>query len=290
MSENFVTEIREWRGVKGLVAAEVLTDDNGASGYTTGTPFPIAAVAEISKVRDSTSEAHYYNDIPAVVITGDSADTVTISVSMIPLEVNAKITCQTYDDTTGTLIEHERSTKYFAIGYITEDNLGNNILVWRLKGTFNVADQTNSTRNDGTDANGQELVYTGVQTIHEFAKNGKGARAVNVEEEKGLVNTTNFFASVQTPDTIAPAGSYILDIVNAAGCTAQVTSGGVTLNRGDTITTGQVLTITWTHPEDEYTYVCDCISGGVTTSIAYPSGTYTVGNDNVVVTPHRVST
>lgn len=217
MSENFVTEIREWRGVKGLVAAEVLTDDNGASGYTTDTPFPIAAVAEISKVRDSSSEAHYYNDIPAVVITGESADTVTISASLIPLEAIAKITGQTYDDTTGMLIEHERSTKYFAIGYITEDNLGHNICVWRLKGTFNVPDQTNATRNDGTDANGQELVYTGVQTIHEFAKNGKGARAVNVEEEKGLVDLTNFFASVQTPDTITPRTAYKLTKTQGAG-------------------------------------------------------------------------
>ena len=290
MSENFVTEIREWRGVKGLVAAEVLTDDNGTSGYTTGTPFPIAAVAEISKVRDSTSEAHYYNDIPAVVITGESADTVTISASLIPLEAIAKITGQTYDDTTGMLIEHERNTKYFAIGYITEDNLGHNICVWRLKGTFNVPDQTNSTRNDGTDANGQELVYTGVQTIHEFAKNGKGARAVNVEEEKGLVDLTNFFASVQTPDTIMPAGSYILGISPALGCAADVVSGGVALNAGDTITTGQVLTITWTHPEDEYTYVCECISNGVRTNIPYPTGSYTVGNGNVTVTPHKVTT
>ena len=286
MNENFVTEIREWRGVKGLVAAEVLTDDNGENGYTTGTPFPIAAVAEISKVRDSTSEAHYYNDIPAVVITGESADTVTISASLIPLEAIAKITGQTYDDTTGMLIEHERGTKYFAIGYITEDNLGNNIYVWRLKGTFNVPDQTNATRDDGTDANGQELVYTGVQTVHEFAKNGKGARAINVEEEKGLVNMTNFFTTVQTPDTILPAGSYILDIVNAAGCTAEVTSGGATLSRGATITTGQVLTITWTHPDDANTYVCEALSGGVGTNIAYPSGPYTVGNNNVTVTVH----
>ena len=218
------------------------------------------------------------------MITGESADTVTISASLIPLESIAKITGQTYDDTTGMLIEHERGTKYFAIGYITEDNLENNILVWRLKGTFNVPDQTNATRNDGTDANGQELIYTGVQTVHEFAKNGKGARAINVEEEKGLVDVTHFFDSVQTPDTILPAGSYLLDIVTVAGCTAQVTSDGATLNRGDTITTGQVLTITWTHPDNENTYTCGCISGGVTTNIEYPSGTYTVGNGSVAVT------
>ena len=246
MSENFVTEIREWRGVKGLVAAEVLTDDNGADGYTTGTPFSIAAVAEISKVRDSTSEAHYYNDIPAVVITGESADTVTISASLIPLEAIAKITGQTYDDTTGMFIEHERGTKYFAIGYITEDNLGNNILVWRLKGTFNVPDQTNATRNDVTDANGQELVYTGVQTVHEFTKNGKGARAVNVEEEKGLVNVSTFFDSVQTPDTIVPKTSYKLTITQAANTTVTVKRGDETLATNADIYAGDELKITVT--------------------------------------------
>ena len=246
MSENFVTEIREWRGVKGLVAAEVLTDDNGTSGYTTDTPFPIAAVAELSKVRDSTSEAHYYNDIPAVVITGDSADTVTISASMIPLEANAKITGQTYDSATGMLIEHERKVKYFAIGYITEDNLGNDVYVWRLKGTFNVPDQTNTTIDDGTDANGQELVYTGVQTLHEFESTGKGARAVNVEAEKNLVNLSTFFNTVQTPDTIVPKTSYKLTITQAANTTVTVKRGDETLATNADIYAGDELKITVT--------------------------------------------
>lgn len=206
MSE-FVTVIKESRGVKGFVAAEVLTDDNGADGYTTGTPFPVAGVSEIAKTRDSASEAHFYNNIPAIVIVGESPDNITINASLIPLDILAKITGQKYDVTTGTLIECERKVKYFAIGYITEDTAGAEVYVWRLKGTFNLPGETNITKNDGTDATGQEVVYTGVQTVHKFTNNdNRGARAVSVEKAKGLVDLTNFFDSVQTPDTIAASG------------------------------------------------------------------------------------
>ena len=277
--------IKEWRGVKGLVAAEVLTDDNGTDGYTTGEVFDIAGVAELSRARDVTNEAHYYNDIPAVVISGESPDTVTVSVSAIPLDVFAKITGQVYDNATGMLIEGQRTPKYFAIGYITENTAGEEIYVWRLKGMFNIPDQDNSTIDDGTDANGQELVYTGVETVHKFTKTGKGARAINVETAKDLVNTTNFFATVQTPDTINAAGSYILGITAVGGCTVQVSSGGTVLESGASITTGQVLVIEWTHPNDSNTYECAANTGsGTPTTIAYPSGSFTVGNSNVHIT------
>lgn len=277
--------IKEWRGVKGLVAAEVLTDDNGTSGYTTGEVFDIAGVAELSRTRDVTNEAHYYNDIPAVVISGESPDTVTVSVSAIPLDVFAKITGQVYDNATGMLIEGQRTPKYYAIGYITENTAGEEIYVWRLKGMFNIPDQDNSTIDDGTDANGQELIYTGVETVHKFTKTGKGARAINVETAKDLVDTANFFATVQTPDTINAAGSYILGITAVGGCTVQVSSGGTVLESGASITTGQVLVIEWTHPNDSNTYECAANTGsGTPTTIAYPSGSFTVGNSNVHIT------
>lgn len=199
-------KIFEYRGVEGLVYAEVTKDNNNTGtdeGYVTGTVKPLAGVAEISKSSDSASEAHFYDNIPAVVITSTGADTVTISASAIPLDVLADITGQTYDSTTGTYIEEERQQKYFAIGYQTKNTDGETVYVWRLKGTFNIPDQTNATENAGTDANGQELVYTGISTTHKFTKTSKPAKAVNVNTALDLVAAIDdFFDSVQTPDTI----------------------------------------------------------------------------------------
>ena len=208
-------EIVEYRGVEGLVAAEVLVDDNETNtagsgetpnhGYVTGDVFAIAGVAEISKTTDSSNEAHYYDNIPAVVITNNASDTITVSASAIPLDVLATLTGQVYDSTTGSFIEGSRDLKYFAIGYKTKKTNGEEVFVWRYKCLCNTPDQTNATENNGTDANGQELVFTGISTTHKFTKTGKGAKALNVEVAKGLADVSTFFDTVTTPDTLTVA-------------------------------------------------------------------------------------
>lgn len=208
-------EILEWRGVEGLVCAEVLTD-NDTDGYTTGPVFAIAGVAEISRTTSSSNEAHYYDNIPAVVISSTGSDELTISVSAIPMDVYAAITGQIYDDTTGSLIEGPRDFKYFALGYKTKKTNGDEVYVWRYKGSFNIPDQTNSTENDSTDANGQEIVYTGISTTHKFTKTGKGSKAMNVDVSKGLADVTNFFGTVTTPDSIGESTALGVTLVPSA--------------------------------------------------------------------------
>lgn len=201
-------EIVEYRGVEGLVAAEVLADDG--DNYTTGDVFAIAGVAEISKTTDSSNEAHYYDNMPAVVVSNTSSDEVTISASAIPFDVLATITGQYYDAETGGFVEGTRDFKYFAIGYKAKKTNGDEVYVWRYKGTFNIPNQTNSTENDSTDANGQEIVYTGISTTHKFTNNPdrngnpRGAKALCVDVAKGLADVSAFFDTVVTPDTLVP--------------------------------------------------------------------------------------
>lgn len=195
-------KIKEWRGVRGLVAAEVLTD--GADGITFGTPFEVCGVAEISKTTETSSEAHYYDNVPAIIIDSAGSDEVTISGSAIPFDVVGKLTGQYYDATKGMLVEGEPNSKYFAIGYITKKTDGTEVFVWRQKGKFAVPDSTHATEDNGTTANGQTLVYTGINTEHRFTATGKTAKAVNVDQSINPVAETTFFASVQTPDTVAP--------------------------------------------------------------------------------------
>lgn len=193
-------EITEYRGIEGLVYAEVTSDDT--SEYVTGEVKELAGVATLSKETESSSEAHYYDNIPAVVIDATGADTVTVGTSAIPLETVADITGQDYDETTGTFIEGERTPKYFAIGYKTKKTNGDYVYVWRLKGTFGIPSSEHNTEDDGTDATGQELTFTGINTTHKFTKTGKTARAVNVDLGKDLADVSTFFDTVTTPDTL----------------------------------------------------------------------------------------
>lgn len=200
-----MNEILEYRGVEGLVAAEVTKDNNETgegNGYVTGDVFSIAGVAEISRTTEASNEAHYYDNMPAIIVSNTASDEVTISASAIPLDVYAKITGQKYDDTKGAMIEGPRENKYFALGYKTKKTNGDEVYVWRYKGTFNIPDQTNTTENDGTDANGQELVYTGIQTTHKFTATGKGAKAMNVDVALNKADVSTFFDTVTTPDTL----------------------------------------------------------------------------------------
>ena len=237
-------EIVEYRGVEGLVAAEVIAD-NG-SEYSTDTPFAVAGVAEISKTTESSSDAHYYDNIPAIIIQSNGPDTVTINASAIPLDVLAELTGQYYDPNTGAMVEEPRDPKYWAIGYITKKTNGDLVYVWRLKGTFAIPDETNQTEDNGTDANGQTLTYTGIPTTHVFTKTNKRAKALNVDVAKNLADVSNFFDAVTTPDSLVAKTTYTLTITQAAGTTVTVKRNGVALSSGSTISAGDELKISVT--------------------------------------------
>ena len=196
-----MSEIQEYRGIRGLVAAEVITDTS--EKFECGTPFPVAGVAELSRTTESSSESHYYDNNPAVVIDSTGADEVSITASAIPFEALAKITGQVYDAEKGMFVEGERDNKYYAIGYITEKTDGTEIFVWRLKGKFNIPDSTHATKDDGAEASGQEITYTGINTTHKFTELGnKTAKAVNIDTSVNAVEEATFFETVQTPDTV----------------------------------------------------------------------------------------
>ena len=238
----------EFRGCKNLVIAEVLEDN--AAGYVTGEVMPLAPVAEISKSVETSSEAHYYDNIAAIVINSEGADTVAFTIAVPNDETYALITGRTYDERKHMFIESPRAQKYFAVGY-TLGEVGegeDERYVWRLKGTFNIPEETSATVNDGTDANNLSLEFTGVYTTHVFS-NGKGtgnaatAKALFVRHSSNPYGSAeNFFAHVVTPDTVAPT-IYTLSINEAEGTTVTVLRGGNVLSDGATLERGDVLTI-----------------------------------------------
>ena len=264
-------KIYEYRGVEGLVAAPVLSDTNAAITY--GDVIDIAGVSEISRSTDSTNESHYYDNMAAVVVSSTGADNISINTSAIPLDVLAKITGQTYNETLGAFIEQERTPQYWALGYRTKTTDGIEMFVWREKGMFNIPDSTHDTENDGTDANGQTLTYTGVSTIHKFNLTGKGAKAVTVDTSVNTISAADFFGTVQTPDTLSVE-------IHATGVGLAPSSITLDASEGETATLVATVypenasnkTVTWASSDSTVASVAD----GVVTAKAEGSATITV--------------
>lgn len=286
-------KIVEWRGVKNLYAAKVLTDT--ASGMTFGTPFYVAGTAEISKAANSSTAAHFYDNKAAVVIRGKGADVRTINTSALPLDVLAEITGQYYNSSKGLFVGGKSTPAYYALGYVTEDTDGNEVFVWNLKGMFNIPDQTNSTKNDGTDANGQTLTYTSVFTNYSFTENANSATETVVDMGLGLaaidagggviiaITDDSWFAQVVTPDMIVTSTSYTLRISPAYQAPITILKNGTLLGTY-TGTQGQSTTFT------EYVYSGDqlkiSVSGGTVSvnSDEWFSGDIHIVTGNVTVT------
>lgn len=201
-------EVFEFRGVDSLYVAKITQDD--AEGYTCETPIYLSPVAEIGKTTEASNEAHYYDNKAMIVVSSESADTINITMAPLHLDKLAKVIGKSFDETTGMLVDSNRKNEYFALMYRTKGTDGKYRYVTRLKGTFSIPEETNTTEDDGTETTNSSIEFTGIYTTHEFTKGvydgtkwEKGsAKGIVVDTRYGLADVENFFKEVQTPDTI----------------------------------------------------------------------------------------
>lgn len=219
-------EIFEYRGVDNFYFAEVLQDDE--NGYVCGVPVHIP-VQEVGKSVDASSEAHYYDNKAMIVVNSESADTITLTIAPPSLQNLAVLTGKTFDADTGMMIDSPRQNKYFAIMYRTKGTDGKYRYVSRLKGQFNIPEESVKTEDDSTDTENTEIEFTGIYTDYEFTKgkieNGEwvksGVKGIVVDTRYGLADVSTFFNSVQTPDTVSTSPVLgTLNIVTSAGSAA----------------------------------------------------------------------
>ena len=193
----------EFRGCDMLCIAEVTKDD--ASGITFGAVENLAPIGQYGKTASTSTATKFYDNIPAMVINTEGADTITLLVPVLPLERLAKITGKAYDASTGAFLDGDSQEKYFALGVRLKLTDGTYRYIWRYKGSFAIPDENANTENDTTDTQNMTLTYTGIKTAYSFSADGR-SKGIVVDERDGKCSPTklknDWFGSVVTSDDV----------------------------------------------------------------------------------------
>lgn len=201
----------EYRGVRGLVLAEVTKDDS--TGYATEAWEMLAGVQSVAVAKNESSETHYYDNMAAIVIDAEGADEVTLVVSVLANKTRAKIDGVGYDEAKDMIINTPKQRKYFALGYIGEKTDGTEEFNVLYKGKFSGGAETHNTKDDGTEATNVEYTFTAIHTsakvytVNGVAKSAKSIKvpaSTSVTEGKIFGTFTDGVSAVNvlTPDEI----------------------------------------------------------------------------------------
>lgn len=197
-------EYNEYRGVRGLVIAEVTKDDS--SGYTAEEWEELSGVQSVAVAKNESSETHYYDNLAAIVVDAEGADELTLTVSILANKTRAKIDGVEYEQTQDMIINTPKKRKYFALGYIGEKTDGTEEFNIFYKGKFSGGGETHNTKDDGTEATNVEYTFTAVHTTAKIYS-GKSAKSVKVPASTKVTEVAvfgTFTAGVSTLDPLTP--------------------------------------------------------------------------------------
>lgn len=201
----------EYRGVRGLVVAEVTKDDT--TGYVTEKWEELSGVQSVAIAKNENSETHYYDNKAAIVVDAEGPDEVTLVVSILANKTRAKIDGVGYDESRDMIINTPKKRKYFALGYIGEKTDGTEEVNVFYKGKFSGGAETHNTKDDGTEATNVEYTFTAIHTaakIYTVGSVAQSAKSIKVTVSAEVPETEIFgrftdgvsSSAVPTPDDI----------------------------------------------------------------------------------------
>lgn len=197
----------EYRGCRKLVYAEVLTDT--AEGMTFGEVKPLAPVQQVQRQISRSTATRFYDNVATNSTTAEGAEVNNFVIGVPADEVMADIEGKFYDPTTKIYSDSPITNKYFAVGYVLgeEGDDEDELFCWKIKGTFQITGTEHNTEDDGTDTTNVTIGFTSLYPAAQFTHggaDGKGGASKGVRIRKGdeIATEEEFFAEVQTVDTI----------------------------------------------------------------------------------------
>lgn len=204
-------EYNEYRGVRGLVIAEITDGET----YTPQTWQELSGVQSVAVSKNESSESKFYDNAPRIVIDAEGADEITLVVSVLANKTRALIDGVEYDEKTDMIINTPKQRKYFALGYIGEKTDGTEEFNICYKGKFTGGGETHETKTDGTESTNVEYTFTAIHTSAKIRTKADGSKitaksikvpaSTNVTEAKIFGTFTAGASTVKplTPDEIS---------------------------------------------------------------------------------------
>ena len=167
-------EYNEYRGIRSVVIAEVLT--NNTDGYEAEPWQEFSGAQSLVVTKNESSESHFYDNAARIVIDAEGADELAIVLSVLANKTRAKVDGVNYEATQDMIVNTPKKRKYFAIGYIGELTDGTEEINIYYCGKFSGGGETHNTKDDGTEANNVEYAYKGVHTTAKIYTDADGTK------------------------------------------------------------------------------------------------------------------
>lgn len=156
----------DYRGLRGLVAAEIKTD-NGSTFEADKWKELEGAVSCSIESEESTSSV-YRDNLAIRNITTEGADTATVNMDVLANEVRAWLEGRSYSETNDVYIKTPKKVKNFVFGFIGKKSDGTEEAVIIYNTTVTGGNEERNTEDDGTDVTTVEYVFTGAYTKTKF--------------------------------------------------------------------------------------------------------------------------
>lgn len=217
-------------GLDSLFVAEVTQDDS--AGYAAETPVYFAPVAEASAAPSNSSETQFADDKPFDVMTSEGVTKLNISITALPLEMQAKILGKRFDPTTGRMYDNNGTPPYIALSFRSKKSNGGYRYYQILKGKFETPSEDFSTNGDKPEPKVTKLVFTAIQTTYEFSLGGgivASAKQVVGDTDTDAFDATGWFSQVQVPSVGSPSALALSSSTPADGASGVSVSADLTL-------------------------------------------------------------
>jgi phi13 family phage major tail protein len=194
-------EYKSTVGLDSLYYALVTADE--LTGITFGTPAYLAPAADLSLSNNANSETQYADDGAFDIAMGEGSSDFTINITNLPPEVEAAITGQKFDSTTGRIWDDgdPASAPDVAFGFRSKKSNGSYRYFWFLKGKFMKPSNEFATQGDTPDPKNVTLEYKAVRTVYKYTVDAlaRGFKRVFGDADTDNFSASGWFTSVQEP-------------------------------------------------------------------------------------------